>query len=141
MEALDASRERHRLDRAEADGLTKRALERARAAVKLVKTLEDGRRDMAASLIVPSEAKDASEPTTIDVDALDLSGLETLQATLETSSVDLASAIQAKLEALNTSVRKWQREAKAYRDRAHKATHAAAEKIAFRKCVCVRERR
>ena len=47
----------------------------------------------------------------------------------------LTEAVKGKVESLTILTRKWQKECKNYRDRAHRATSGASEKIAFRKCV------
>ena len=48
---------------------------------------------------------------------------------------ELTEAVKGKVESLTILTRKWQKECKNYRDRAHRATSGASEKIAFRKFV------
>jgi autophagy-related protein 11 len=47
----------------------------------------------------------------------------------------LTDAVKNKVDSLNAVTRKWVKEAKAYRERAHRAAGSTNDKIAFRKCV------
>lgn len=62
--------------------------------------------------------------------------LDSLLAQLSTYSHDvLTDAVKNKVDSLTAVTRKWVKEAKAYRERAHRAASATNDKIAFRKCV------
>ncbi|KAL8292575.1 hypothetical protein RQP46_001187 [Phenoliferia psychrophenolica] len=59
--------------------------------------------------------------------------LEELLADLKKFDHDaLTEAVKAKIESLSSMSKKWSKEAKAYRERAHRATSGASDKIAFR---------
>ncbi|KAM0750493.1 hypothetical protein T439DRAFT_326457 [Meredithblackwellia eburnea MCA 4105] len=76
----------------------------------------------------PSTASHLSPP--LDYDAGDLGEL---LAEIEKYDRDaLTEAVKGKIEALTSVSKKWSKEAKAYRERAHRATSGANDKIAFR---------
>lgn len=64
----------------------------------------------------------------------DIGDLEELLAEVEKYDPEaLTSALKAKVDGLENKTKKWSKEAKAYRERAHRATSSAGEKIAFKK--------
>lgn len=80
---------------------------------------------------VTIESQPPVESTALDVDTADL---EELLANVGGYNIDaLADAVRTKVDALTLVTKKWIKEAKAYRERAHRAATAASDKIAFRK--------
>ncbi|GAA5982073.1 hypothetical protein JCM10908_004726 [Rhodotorula pacifica] len=69
-------------------------------------------------------------PTSSDVSAPDLRVI--LDALASSDRGELEMAINDKVESLTVSARKWAKEAKAYRERAHRAAATSGDKIAFR---------
>ncbi|GAA6064622.1 hypothetical protein JCM10212_006067 [Sporobolomyces blumeae] len=57
---------------------------------------------------------------------------ELLRELEQVTHVALTDAIRNKMDGLTTLTKKWVKEAKAYRERAHRATNGASDKIAFR---------
>jgi autophagy-related protein 11 len=124
----------------EADAATDAArrggLSDATRALRLAKTLYDSQRETIASL-----ATDTPEGTSVsgalddpDWSALDSAELEALLEMLSAPmSPGLGEAVKSKVDSLSTTIKKWQKECKNYRERAQRATAAATEKIAFRK--------
>lgn len=81
--------------------------------------------------VEPTDDAATAAPTPPDYDAGDL---EELLAEVEKFSVDtLTDAVKVKVDSLTNVTRKWIKESKAYRERAHRATASASDKIAFRK--------
>jgi autophagy-related protein 11 len=122
----------------EADGLRRGAMTTATRSVRLAKSLHDAQRETIASLStdMPEGACVSGALDDPDWAALDLAALEALIDTLSAPlTPGLGEAVKSKIETLTTTVKKWQKECKAYRERAQRATAASFEKIAFRKCV------
>jgi autophagy-related protein 11 len=125
--------------RHEADGLRRGGNSTATRALRLAKSLHDSQRETIASLSTDtpegvSVAGTLDDPP--DWASLDFAALEALLDTLSAPlTPTLREAVKSKVDTLSTTVKKWQKECKAYRERAQRATAAASEKIAFRKCV------
>lgn len=81
----------------------------------------------------PRDSSPPSAPATapLDYDAADLG--ELLSEVQKYDFSALNDAVRAKVETLTAITKKWSKEAKAYRERAHRAHASASDKIAFRK--------
>ncbi|KAI5474197.1 hypothetical protein MNV49_003971 [Pseudohyphozyma bogoriensis] len=121
----------------------------AREALKLAGTLRDDNLKLTNVLLAPAPTKsdsssDNPEKTTLsssvaepvpDPVALDYAERDLDELLAEVSKYDpdaLNEAVKAKVESLTSLTKKWTKEAKAYRERAHRATAGANDKIAFR---------
>lgn len=83
--------------------------------------------------VVPLPTDEAASTPPLDFDGADL---EELLAEIQKYSADpLADAVKSKVESLTHTTKKWIKEAKSYRERAHRSAGTASDKIAFRKCV------
>lgn len=81
--------------------------------------------------VVPLPADEAASVPPLDFDGADL---EELLAEIQKYSADpLADAVKSKVESLTQTTKKWIKEAKSYRERAHRSAGTASDKIAFRK--------
>lgn len=126
----------------------------ARAALKIAGDLRDENNKITAVLSTPLPSKSDSSTDNVDKAASanvastspqDLSptspsldyaqgDLEELLAEVQKYDRDtLTEAVKAKVESLTSVVKKWSKEAKTYRERAHRAAAGASDKIAFRK--------
>lgn len=128
----------------------------ARAALKLAGDLRDESTKITSALSVPAPSKSdsssdnvgkalvstsphdastsTSTPAPIDYDQGDLE--ELLAEVQKGYDWDaLTEAVKAKVESLKSLSKKWTKEAKVYRERAHRAASGASDKIAFRKYV------
>lgn len=126
----------------------------ARAALKFAGELRDDNNKITAVLSAPTPAKSDSSSDNVDKPALAstspqdvglveppevdyaLGDLEDLLDAVQRYDHDaLTEAVKTKIEGLTSMSKKWSKEAKAYRERAHRAASGASDKIAFRKCV------
>jgi autophagy-related protein 11 len=125
----------------------------ARAALKIAGELRDEHNKITAVLTAPPVSKSDSssdphaESATAFVDAppavispptppLDYNGGDLEELLEEVRKYDrdsLTEAVKLKVESLTSITKKWSKEAKAYRERAHRAAASASDKIAFRK--------
>lgn len=129
---------------------TRRLTETARKALKVAGELRDENLKIVAALsattppvvkvVTPDEVSSTTTPIVANVppvlapspdfehgDLLDL--LTTVQ---KFERAALTQAVKVKVDSLTILTHKWQKECKAYRERAHRATSGASEKIAFR---------
>lgn len=125
------------------------ALTQARKALRLAKALHDFNVATASSLALAPASLSKEEPPTRPTpsprppspawDSLDAASLhresDALEAQRPSVTESVTTAIDRKVVELNANTRKWQKECKAYRDRAKAAVAASGEKIAFRQCV------
>lgn len=143
VEDVKAEKEKALVD-AEKD--LRRMTDLARGAVTLAGRLRDENDKITAILNTPPPAKADGGSSEVDKAAVDafvpavpaldyVSGdLDDLLAELEKYNHDtLTDAVKNKVDGLTSVTKKWVKEAKAYRERAHRATSGANDKIAFRK--------
>jgi len=83
----------------------------------------------------PPPAPPAPTVPSLDYASCDID--ELLRELEQVSHAPLTEAIRNKMDGMTTLTKKWVKEAKAYRERAHRATSGANDKIAFRQCVVV----
>ena len=82
-----------------------------------------------AAQLPPTEAPQTSIPP-LDYASCDID--ELLRELEQVTHVPLTEAIRNKMDGMTTLTKKWVKEAKAYRERAHRAANGANDKIAFR---------
>jgi len=130
------------------------AQRQARSAVIIAAKLRDENDNITRALNTPPPPKpDSSATTELDkavqlpsstspppptVPSLDYASCdidELLRELEQVSHVPLTEAIRSKMDGMTTLTKKWVKEAKAYRERAHRATSGANDKIAFRQYV------
>lgn len=88
--------------------------------------------DKAVQVPSPASQEDAPPPP-LDYASGDLD--ELLHVLQAYSHDSLTDAVKNKVDSLTSVTKKWVKEAKGYRERAHRAASGASDKIAFRKCV------
>ncbi|BGP31874.1 oligomeric, coiled-coil, peripheral membrane protein [Rhodotorula toruloides] len=142
VEDVKAEKERALVD---ADKDLRKMTDLARGAVALTGRLRDENDKITAILNTPPPAKADGGSAGVDkaavdayvpaVPALDYASgdLEGLLTELEKYNHDtLTDAVKNKVDSLTSVTKKWVKEAKAYRERAHRAASGANDKIAFR---------
>lgn len=143
-------------EKKKADAETEKSTAIARRALKLAENFREENNKITAALSAstpiktdsssdnPVAAKQEDRSSTHESDAgfatplesldFDVADLEELLAEVEKyDSEALTDALKAKVDSLEHKTKKWSKEAKAYRERAHRATASAGEKIAFKK--------
>ncbi|GAA5959935.1 hypothetical protein JCM3765_000650 [Sporobolomyces pararoseus] len=85
--------------------------------------------DKATQSLPPTEPPQSSIPP-LDYASCEID--ELLQELEQVNHVPLTEAIRNKMDGMTTLTKKWVKEAKAYRERAHRAANGANDKIAFR---------
>ncbi|KAJ8295056.1 Autophagy-related protein 11 [Rhodotorula toruloides] len=142
VEGVKAEKERALVD---ADKVLRKMTDLARGAITLAGRLRDENNKITAILNTPPPAKVDGGSSEVDkaavdahvpaVPALDYASgdLEGLLTELEKYNHDtLTDAVKNKVDSLTSVTKKWVKEAKAYRERAHRAASGANDKIAFR---------